>query len=90
MKAEGNETIDFESRFFGPRAGINEDPVTGSAHCALAKYWAPILKKNHLYAYQASARGGFVTVVLPVDQPDRVILRGEAVVSRRGTLESVP
>jgi PhzF family phenazine biosynthesis protein len=49
---------DFVSRFFAPAAGINEDPVTGSAHCSLIPYWAERLNKQHLSAYQCSARGG--------------------------------
>ena len=49
---------DFVSRFFGPRAGVNEDPVTGSAHCCLAPYWQEKLGKDEMVGYQASARGG--------------------------------
>ncbi|MEM0926703.1 MAG: PhzF family phenazine biosynthesis protein [Planctomycetota bacterium] len=54
------EGIDFVSRFFAPRCGINEDPVTGSAHCCLAPYWAEVLRKNTLIGFQASQRGGSV------------------------------
>ncbi len=67
---------DFISRFFGPAVGIHEDPVTGSAHCALATYWAPRLGKESLTAYQASARGGAVGVTL---RGERVLLAGRAV-----------
>ncbi len=74
---------DFISRFFAPAAGINEDPVTGSAHCALAPYWAERLGKNEMTAFQASARGGVVKVKLGAD---RVLLRGQAVTVLRGEL----
>ncbi len=52
------EKCDFVSRFFGPRVGISEDPVTGSAHCVLTPYWAEKLKKTFLHAFQVSGRGG--------------------------------
>ena len=68
--------FDFVSRFFGPAVGIDEDPVTGSAHCCLGPYWARRLGKNELTAYQASARGGVVGVTV---DGDRVRLRGRAV-----------
>jgi predicted PhzF superfamily epimerase YddE/YHI9 len=74
---------DFLSRFFAPGAGIDEDPVTGSAHCCLGPYWADHLKKNELTAYQASKRGGVVR--LRVDG-DRVHLGGQAVTVMRGEL----
>ncbi len=67
---------DFISRFFGPAVGINEDPVTGSAHCALVFYWAAQLDKKSFTAYQASARGGVVKVTL---RGDRALLAGRAV-----------
>ena len=75
--------FDFVSRFFAPGSGINEDPVTGSAHCCLAPYWAKRLGKTEFVAYQASARGGVVRVRL---QGDRVILGGQAVTVLRGEL----
>ncbi len=75
--------FDFLSRFFAPAAGINEDPVTGSAHCALAPFWAERLGKNEMTAFQASARGGVVKVKLA---GDRVLLRGKAVTVLRGEL----
>lgn len=57
ITAKGSET-DFVSRFFGPRVGVNEDPVTGSAHTLLIPYWSAILKKNKMTARQLSIRGG--------------------------------
>ena len=74
---------DFLSRFFAPAAGINEDPVTGSAHCALTPFWAGRLGKNEMTAFQASKRGGVVTVKLA---DDRVKLRGQAVTVMCGEL----
>lgn len=68
---------DFLSRFFGPAVGIDEDPVTGSAHCSLAPYWAERLGKREMTGYQASQRGGVVGVALSGEQ--RVSLRGQAV-----------
>ncbi|HYT71569.1 MAG TPA: PhzF family phenazine biosynthesis protein [Gemmatimonadales bacterium] len=74
---------DFVSRFFAPRAGVNEDPVTGSAHCALTPFWSERLKKTEMTAYQASPRGGVVRVRLA---GDRVVLGGQAVTVLRGEL----
>ena len=74
---------DFVSRFFAPGAGINEDPVTGSAHCCLGPYWAPKIGKPVLTGYQASKRGGFVDVQVA---DDRVLLRGYATTVFRGNL----
>ena len=76
--------FDFVSRFFAPAAGIDEDPVTGSAHSCLADYWSRRLGKNELIAYQASSRGGTVEMEVV---GDRVLLRGQAVTIFRGTLE---
>ena len=67
---------DFVSRFFAPAAGVNEDAVTGSAHCALGPYWQALLGKTDFTAYQASERGGLVMLSV---QRNRVILRGQAV-----------
>jgi PhzF family phenazine biosynthesis protein len=75
--------IDFISRFFAPAFGINEDPVTGSAHCCLGPYWADKLNKRELTAYQASARGGIVRVRV---SEERVYLLGQAVTVMRGVL----
>ncbi len=74
---------DFVSRFFGPQVGIDEDPVTGSAHCCLGPYWAKKLGKDEMVGYQASARGGVVRVRV---NGDRVLLGGQAVTVLRGEL----
>ncbi len=76
---------DFVSRFFAPGSGIDEDPVTGSAHCCLGPFWSRRLGKNDLVGYQASRRGG--TVRVRVDG-DRVYLSGQAVTILRGELAS--
>ena len=68
--------VDFVSRVFCPGAGVNEDPVTGSAHCTLASYWSERLGRSSLVGYQASPRGGTVQTRL---EGDRVILGGRAV-----------
>ncbi|MGV8026861.1 MAG: PhzF family phenazine biosynthesis protein [Anaerolineaceae bacterium] len=67
---------DFISRFFAPALGVNEDPVTGSAHCSLGPFWMERLHKNPLWAFQASARGGSMLVEV---KGERVELHGEAV-----------
>jgi PhzF family phenazine biosynthesis protein len=77
------ESYDFVSRFFAPGSGIAEDPVTGSAHCALAPFWAVRLGRDALTGYQASARGGLVGVRV---RGDRVALTGRAVTVLRGEL----
>ena len=74
---------DFVSRFFAPAAGIDEDPVTGSAHCCLGPYWGQKLNKDILLAFQASPRGGVVGVEL---KGTRVLLRGRAITIVRGQL----
>jgi PhzF family phenazine biosynthesis protein len=74
---------DFVSRFFAPGSGINEDPVTGSAHCALGPYWAGKLGKSDLLAYQASTRGGVLRVRV---RGERVLLSGQAVTVTRGEM----
>lgn len=76
---------DFYSRFFCPRYGIGEDPVCGSAHCALASYWCKKLGKSDVFAYAASRRGGAVSVHLD-EQNQRVLLRGKAVTVMEGTV----
>jgi PhzF family phenazine biosynthesis protein len=73
-RSESKE-FDFISRYFAPKEGINEDPVTGSAHCCLGPYWAKKLAKNNLTAYQASQRGGVVKMNV---KNNRVILSGQA------------
>ena len=75
--------LDFVSRFFAPAAGVDEDPVTGSAHCALAPYWGAKLGKTEMLGYQASKRGGRVGVRLA---GGRVQLIGRAVTILRGEL----
>jgi PhzF family phenazine biosynthesis protein len=74
---------DFVSRFFGPRVGVPEDPVTGSAHCVLGPFWGKRLGCEELTGYQASARGGIVRVRL---DGERVRLGGQAVTVLRGEL----
>jgi len=76
------ERSDFVSRFFAPRVGIPEDPVTGSAHCVLIPYWAAVLKKKALHAMQISARGG---ELFCEDCGDRVRIAGKAVLYLEGT-----
>lgn len=75
---------DFVSRFFAPRAGVDEDPVTGSAHCTLAPYWAGRIGRDHLVGYQASPRGGTVRVTV---RGDRVVLGGQAITVVRGAID---
>ncbi|MFH1941064.1 MAG: PhzF family phenazine biosynthesis protein [bacterium] len=78
-----SQPYDFISRFFAPGVGIDEDPVTGSAHCCLGPYWAKRLGKNTFLAYQASKRGGEVRVRI---DGDRVVLGGQAVSVLKGHL----
>ena len=78
-----SQGFDFVSRFFAPSVGVDEDPVTGSAHCTLGPYWGKKLGKAEMVGYQASARGGVVRVRL---QDDRVFLGGQAVTVMRGEL----
>ncbi len=73
------------SRFFAPRVGVDEDPVTGSAHCVLAPYWAAKLGRARLVGFQASRRGGVVRVQAA---GERVLLSGQAVTVLRGTLHA--
>jgi PhzF family phenazine biosynthesis protein len=82
-RADANSKYDFVSRFFAPQSGVPEDPVTGSAHCALTPYWSAKLGKNDLVAYQASARGGELRLRLA---GARVRLAGQAVTVLRGDL----
>jgi len=78
--------FDFVSRFFAPGSGVDEDPVTGSAHCALAPHWSERLGKTSMVGFQASARGGVVAVRVI---GDRVILGGQAVTVLRGELTTL-
>jgi PhzF family phenazine biosynthesis protein len=79
--------FDFVSRFFAPQAGINEDPVTGSAHCCLAEYWGKKFGKTELTGFQASERGGLVRVKRV---GGRVKLIGRAVTVTTGHLMADP
>lgn len=81
-RAEGSE-YDFVSRFFAPQMGIDEDPVTGSAHCCLAPFWRDRLGRDEMLAYQASPRGGVLRVRY---SGDRVYIAGQAVTVFRGQL----
>jgi len=74
-------SADFVSRFFAPSIGVNEDPVTGSSHTALAPYWAAKLRKKELVGHQVSARGGVVRCLV---DGDRVRMSGQAVTVVRG------
>jgi PhzF family phenazine biosynthesis protein len=85
VSALGDKGSDIVSRCFGPRVGIDEDPVTGSMHCVLAAYWCPRLGKDELRAFQASARGGELTARLA---GDRVLLTGRATTVLSGQLSA--
>lgn len=82
VTAQGNE-VDFVSRFFGPAVGVDEDPVTGSAHTVLVPYWAKKLNKTELFARQISQRGGELWLK---SLGDRVEIAGEAVVYLKGEI----
>jgi len=77
------DTCDFVSRFFGPQIGVDEDPVTGSAHCSLVPYWVGRLHMNELQARQISARGGSLSCEL---REGRVFMTGTAVTFMVGTV----
>lgn len=83
VTAKGEGEVDFVSRFFGPAVGVDEDPVTGSAHTSLTVYWAERLKKSKLSAYQASKRGG--SLICELDG-DRVKLTGNARLYLKGEI----
>jgi PhzF family phenazine biosynthesis protein len=87
VTARGSGAYDFVSRFFAPRVGVPEDPVTGSAHCVLGPYWATRLGKRELTGYQASARGGVVHVGVA---EARVCLGGRGLTVARGELLVIP
>lgn len=82
-KADWGTGFDFVSRFFAPWSGINEDPVTGSAHCTLTPYWAKQLGKTQLKAKQVSLRGGILEVI---DQGERTLIAGQCAIIARGKL----
>lgn len=77
------DTVDFVSRFFAPKAGVAEDPVTGSAHCTLVPFWADRLGKSHLVAHQVSPRGGELHCE---QRGDRVIMSGRCTLFLTGSL----
>lgn len=81
--ASAESPFDFVSRFFAPAVGIPEDPVTGSAHCALGPFWQERLNRNSLRGFQASPRGG--SVLVEMNAP-RVTLKGQAIIASRITL----
>ncbi|HEX2979761.1 MAG TPA: PhzF family phenazine biosynthesis protein [Anaerolineaceae bacterium] len=83
VTTRGGGEFDFVSRFFAPFVGVNEDPVTGSAHCTLAPYWSAKLGKDQFTAYQASPRGGVLRLLLA---GGRVLIRGQAVTILEGEL----
>ncbi len=83
ITAKANKKYDFVSRFFAPKIGVYEDPVTGSSHCKLAHYWGEKLNKTELFAYQASHRGGELNLKI---EEDRVLITGNAVTIMQGNL----
>jgi PhzF family phenazine biosynthesis protein len=83
VTSRGDAPYDFVSRFFAPAIGIDEDPVTGAAHCCLSPYWREKLGKTTFLAHQSSARGGVVKVE---DEGNRVRLSGQAVTVFKGEL----
>ena len=84
VTAKANEPgIDFVSRYFAPVVGINEDPVTGSAHCCLGPYWSAKLGKTNIAAKQLSLRRGFLKLNVT---EQRVLMSGQAVTTLSGTL----
>ena len=84
ITAKGKAPFDIYSRFFGPNVGVNEDPVTGFAHCALMDYWYQRSSKMKLKAFQASKRGGQMELE---KHDDRVIIKGQAVAVFEGLIE---
>lgn len=82
-RADESKDYDFASRFFAPAVDVDEDPVTGSAHCCLAPYWSGKLGQKTLQGYQASARGGYVRTTV---SGDRVLLEGQALTVLEGKL----
>jgi predicted PhzF superfamily epimerase YddE/YHI9 len=83
IAAAPGQDCDFVSRFFAPRAGIPEDPVTGSAHCTLVPYWSRRLGKQRLHARQVSSRGGELWCE---DRGERIRISGKAVLYLEGTV----
>ena len=83
VTAKGSGAFDFVSRYFAPSIRVNEDPVTGSAHCTLAPWWGERLGRTRMLAFQASARGGTLRVE---PKGDRVLIAGQAVTVMEGRL----
>ena len=83
MVTAASSEFDFVSRFFAPGSGVTEDPVCGSAHCALSPYWSQRLGKSRLHAYQASQRGGELRLEM---LGDRIQIEGQAVTTSTGRL----
>jgi PhzF family phenazine biosynthesis protein len=83
VTAKGDK-VDFVSRYFAPKVGVPEDPVTGSTHCSLVPFWSKMMKKDRLIAHQVSARGG---EIMCVQKGKRVFLAGDAVLYMRGAIE---
>lgn len=83
---KNNSKYDFVSRYFTPWYGINEDPVTGSAHCLLSAYWSDKLNKNQMIAYQLSERGGEINIKLNETSSERVLIGGKAILTLKGEL----
>lgn len=83
VTAKGSGEADIVSRCFYPKLRVNEDPVTGSAHCGLAPYWKPRFAKKELLAFQASQRGGWLKIC---HEGERVILKGQAITTLKGEL----
>jgi len=81
--AKGDKA-DFVSRYFAPKVGVPEDPVTGSTHCSLVPFWSKMLKMDRMIAHQVSARGG---EIMCVQKDKRVFLAGQAVLYMRGAIE---
>jgi predicted PhzF superfamily epimerase YddE/YHI9 len=84
VTAPGDQGYDCVSRYFAPAKGIDEDPVTGGAHCALAPFWTARLAKPEIHAYQASARGGEMTCRI---RGERVELEGACIFYMEGEAE---
>lgn len=85
VTALSNQTYDFVSRFFAPRVGVPEDPVTGSAHCKLAHYWLSKTGKKKFFAYQASKRGGELQLEV---QGERVLITGQALTMLKAEVDA--
>ena len=83
ITSKGNERYDIVSRYFAPNIGVQEDSVTGSAHCALASYWYQKTGDTEWFAYQASERGGKIMMAL---NGEKVTLGGDCMVLMKGNL----